>query len=470
MSRVDPERVRVGIVGAGGNTRSKHIPGLRAIEGVEIVSVCNRSRASSEKAAAELGIPRIHDDWRSLVEAPDTDAIVIGTWPYLHCRTTVAALEAGRHVLCEARMAMDAREARLMRDAAAARPDLVAQLVPAPHTLGVDRTVQRMIGEGFLGEPLAIEVRAIEGGFIERDAALHWRQDADLSGRNIMSLGIWYESLQRWVGDATSVTAAARVFVRQRRDPATGAWRAISVPDHLDVVAEMACGAQAHFVVSSAMGLAGADGITVHPRPDERHIRRTDVYDLAVLVREEYAGRVELNIEGNPTPELRALLADVRPDQATLVPDDPAQATSDHGWDPDAPISRGLADVVAEIRDRGMRVSLFMDADVSMIERVHNTGADRIELYTGPWAYAFGGSDEDRVLRTFVEAAAAARRLGLGLNAGHDLNLENLPRLQAAIPGIDEVSIGHAITADALKMGFAPAVRAYRRVLSGTAA
>ena len=264
MSRVDPGTLRVGIVGAGTNTRARHVPGLRAIEGVEIVSVCNRTRASSERAAAGLGIPRVYDDWRRLVEAPDTDAIVIGTWPYLHCRTTVAALEAGRHVLCEARMAMDAREARLMRDAAAARPDLVAQLVPAPHTLGVDRTVQRLIGEGFLGEPLAIEVRAIEGGFIERDAPLHWRQDADLSGRNIMSLGIWYESLQRWVGDARSVTAVARVFVRQRRDPATGAWRAISVPDHLDVVAEMACGAQAHFMVSSAMGLAGADGITLY--------------------------------------------------------------------------------------------------------------------------------------------------------------------------------------------------------------
>ena len=256
-------RIRIGIVGAGANTRAKHIPGLRAIDGVEIVSVCNRTRASSEQVAKEMGIPRVYDDWRRLVEASDTEAIVIGTWPYLHCRVTLAALEAGRHVMCEARMAMDAREAHLMRDAAAARPALVAQVVPSPYTLGVDRAVRRLIGEGFLGDPLVIEVRAVGGGFLDRDAPLHWRQDVDLSGRNIMSLGIWYEALQRWVGEARAVTAATRVFIRQRRDAVSGVPRAVIVPDHVDAVADMACGAQAHFVVSSAMGLSGGNEITL---------------------------------------------------------------------------------------------------------------------------------------------------------------------------------------------------------------
>jgi predicted dehydrogenase len=258
------QEIRVGVVGAGANTRGKHIPGLRAINGVEIVSVCNRTRASSERAAKNLGIPRVYDTWRELVEAPDTDAIVIGTWPYLHCPATLAALESGKHVMCEARMAMNAPEARMMRDAAAARPDLVAQVVPSPFTLGVDDAVQRLVSEGFLGDVLVIEVRVAGGEFIDRDGPLHWRRDAHLSGVNVMALGIWYEALMRWVGEAVSVAARTRVFIRQRRDPATGRMRAVRVPDHVDVVADMACGAQAHFVVSSVMGFAGADGITLY--------------------------------------------------------------------------------------------------------------------------------------------------------------------------------------------------------------
>lgn len=210
---------------------------------------------------------------------------------------------------------------------------------------------------------------------------------------------------------------------------------------------------------------AGAEGITVHPRPDERHIRRSDVYALRDLIHREFAQRVEFNVEGNPTPEFMALVNEIRPDQATLVPDDPAQSTSDHGWDPDNPISEILPGVVAELKGHGMRVALFMDANPSMIERIHNTGADRIELYTGPWAESFGRAGDEATLGLFAQAADTARRLGFGLNAGHDLNLDNLPRFQAAIPGVEEMSIGHAITADALKMGFGEAVRAYRRIL-----
>jgi len=207
---------------------------------------------------------------------------------------------------------------------------------------------------------------------------------------------------------------------------------------------------------------AGADGVTVHPRPDERHIRRTDVYDLAEVVAQS---EVELNIEGNPTPDFLALVEDVKPEQVTLVPDDPNQSTSDHGWDPDEPISKPLPEIVSRLQAGGMRVSLFMDPDVAMIERIHNTGADRIELYTGPWAEAFGGADAQDVLAQFEASGAAAGALGLGLNAGHDLNLENLDRFLGAVAGVEEVSIGHAITADALKMGFAQAVAAYQDIL-----
>ncbi len=247
--------IRVAVFGAGANTRSRHIPGLKALPGVEIVGVCNRSRASSERAARELGIQKVYEHWRELAADPGIDAVVIGTWPYMHCAVTVAALEAGKHVMCEARMAMDAREARAMREAARKRPELAAQIVPSPFTLRVDRAIQRSIAAGEIGEVLAVEVR--EGGrFLDRNAPLQWRQDAALSGCNVMSMGIWYEALMRWVGEATHVSAAGKVFARTRADEG-GVRRAVRVPEHLDAVADLACGAQLHMQISAVTGLAG---------------------------------------------------------------------------------------------------------------------------------------------------------------------------------------------------------------------
>ena len=256
------QAIRVGIVGAGGNTRLRHIPGLRAQEGVEIVSVCNRSRESSERAAREFGIPMVYGTWPELAAADDTDAIVIGTWPYLHCPVTLAALAAGKHVMCEARMAMDAGEARAMRDAARHKPHLVAQVVPAPMTLHVDATVTRLISDGFLGDVLAVEVRD-GGSFLDRDAPLHWRMDREFSGMNVMTLGIWYETVLRWVGEAARVTAMGRTFVTMRKD-AEGALRAVQVPEQIDVLAEMACGAQAHFQVSRVSGFGDPPQATLY--------------------------------------------------------------------------------------------------------------------------------------------------------------------------------------------------------------
>ena len=253
---MSPEPIRVGIVGAGANTRDRHIPGLQAIAGVEIVSVCNRSAESSDRAAEQFGIPTTYAHWNELVEAPDTNAIVIGTWPYLHCQATLAALAAGKHVLCEARMAMNATEAWEMYDAAQANPHLVVQIVPSPMTLRVDATLQRLIASGYLGDLLAIEVR-VGGDFLDAAAPLHWRQDFDLSGFNIMSMGIWYEALLRWVGAATRVQAMGKTFTPMRTDD-SGSLHAVRVPEHVDVVADMACGAQLHMQVSSVTGLAGA--------------------------------------------------------------------------------------------------------------------------------------------------------------------------------------------------------------------
>lgn len=248
-------QIRVGVIGAGANTVAHHIPNLQAMPGVTVAAVCNRSRASSARVAERFGIPQVYERWHELVAAPELDAVVIGTWPYMHCPATLAALAAGKHVLCEARMAMNLAEARAMRDAARAQPGLVAQVVPAPHTLAVDATVCRLLAEGYLGEVLAISLR--DGSrFLDRASPIHWRQDTDLSGYNILSLGIWYETLMRWVGEATRVQALGKVFVRQRRDEA-GGLRAVRVPEHLDVLADMACGAQAHIQVSAVTGHAG---------------------------------------------------------------------------------------------------------------------------------------------------------------------------------------------------------------------
>ena len=212
---------------------------------------------------------------------------------------------------------------------------------------------------------------------------------------------------------------------------------------------------------------AGAHGVTVHPRPDERHIRRTDVIELATLIRDELPPQIEYNIEGYPTPEFVALIGDVRPDQVTLVPDAPDQRTSDHGWDLGRDGER-LVPLIAQLHESGARVSLFLDPEPAQVAGVKQAGADRIELYTGPYAHEFGRPGGKRLLERYVRTAAAAAELGLGVNAGHDLNVNNLPTFAHAVPQLAEVSIGHAITADALRIGFPAAVEAYLRALRRT--
>ncbi|HEY8509097.1 MAG TPA: pyridoxine 5'-phosphate synthase [Steroidobacteraceae bacterium] len=202
---------------------------------------------------------------------------------------------------------------------------------------------------------------------------------------------------------------------------------------------------------------AGAHGITVHPRPDERHTRATDVYDLARLIAERPG--IELNVEGNPFHKFMEIVRNARPAQATLVPDSPDAFTSDHGWDLRAQGQR-LVPIIKELKDLGIRVSLFMDADSPDIERAKEIGADRIELYTEPYAAAYGTDRLEEVFERYAKAAARAQAVGLGVNAGHDLNLENLRKF-CTIPGILEVSIGHALIADALEMGLAATVQEY---------
>jgi pyridoxine 5-phosphate synthase len=207
---------------------------------------------------------------------------------------------------------------------------------------------------------------------------------------------------------------------------------------------------------------AGAAGITVHPRPDERHIRKGDVFEIAELMR-LWPDR-EYNIEGNPFHNLMDFIRAVKPHQATFVPDSQEQSTSDHGWSFPQDAQR-LKPLIDECRALGVRVSLFMDPIPEQMTACKAVGADRVELYTETWASAFGTASEASVLAQFSAAANAARAVGLGLNAGHDLTRANLKPFVAAIPFLAEVSIGHAFVSDALELGYAEAVRAYLAAL-----
>ncbi len=208
---------------------------------------------------------------------------------------------------------------------------------------------------------------------------------------------------------------------------------------------------------------AGAAGITVHPRPDERHIRRTDVFALQEMLRTDWPGR-EYNIEGYPTEEFLKLCEAARPDQVTLVPDMPGQTTSDHGWDAVTHQSF-LSDVVRRIQGEGMRCSIFVDADPTQAAAAALTGARRIEIYTGPYGHSFDPAEQRARLEEVAVTADAAVKLGMAVNAGHDLTLDNLPPLVRRTPHISEASIGHAVIADCLIHGMAETVRRYRAAL-----
>lgn len=201
----------------------------------------------------------------------------------------------------------------------------------------------------------------------------------------------------------------------------------------------------------------GADGITVHPRPDERHIRRDDVFSLRPLVKTEF------NIEGYPTPEFMDLVLKVKPEQVTLVPDAPGDLTSSAGWEVE-PHMEFLTGIIDTLREAGIRSSIFVGTDCDNIRMAAKTGADRVELYTKPYADRFPESPEDAV-RPFAEAAKVAREAGIGINAGHDLNLDNLRYFAENVPFLDEVSIGHAIISDALYLGIGETIRRYREAL-----
>lgn len=299
------ETLRIGIIGAGANTRAKHIPLLQAISGVEILQVCNRSEDSSRRAANDFGIPHIAARWEDLVANPDLDAVVIGTWPYLHAPITLASLAAGKHVLSEARMAMNASEAKRMLDASLARPELVAMVVPSPFTLPWDKTIRRLLNEGAIGTLLHVDVFANSRAFFQPDRPMTWRDDRSLSGLNTQMLGIYYEAMVRWTGHVRlPVQASARIHATSRSDT-QGRQHPVHIPDHLDVLGEFESGATLHMRCSQITGacptpndflLYGSQGtLRLDLTKNELHLLKPEGREEPVHIAEEERGawRVE---------------------------------------------------------------------------------------------------------------------------------------------------------------------------------
>jgi len=249
------QEIRVGLIGAGGNVRNRHIPGFRKVAGCEIVAVANRSIASGRRVADEFDIPRVYGSWQELLEDDSINAVCIGTWPYMHRTLTLAALEKGKHVLTEARMASTAQEAKDMLAASLRHPDLVCQLTPTSTSYKIDNLLKQLIGEGYLGELLSVEMQRLQTRFADFDGDLHWRHDWTLSGYNTLNIGASYESMMRWLGRGNRVMAMAKVHVPYRRH-ANGEPTSVAISDHVDILYELANGAQVHMRMSATTGLS----------------------------------------------------------------------------------------------------------------------------------------------------------------------------------------------------------------------
>lgn len=254
--------IRVGIIGAGGIVRTRHVPGLRNEENVILAAVANSTRESSLRAAQEHGIQRVFDRWEDLVSWEGIDAVLIGTPPYMHRAITLAALNAGKHVFCQARMAMNAAEAREML-AAAERSNCTTMLCPPPHYMRGDRVVRRLIAEDYLGSLYHVNVRWYTNEYVDPQAPLHWRQVGRISGLNTLALGMMLEVIHRWVGTAQRVTAQTFTAITQRRDH-TGQLQPVDRPDSVSAVAEMRRGGLATLLLSGIAHHPGLNSIELY--------------------------------------------------------------------------------------------------------------------------------------------------------------------------------------------------------------
>ncbi|MCA9094417.1 MAG: Gfo/Idh/MocA family oxidoreductase, partial [Planctomycetaceae bacterium] len=246
-------RIRIGIVGAGANTRDRHIPGFKLIPGVELTGVVNRSPESSNRIAQQHGIPKTYSTWQELVADPDIDAVMIGTWPNLHADVTVAALNAGKHVLTEARMARDLDEARRMHAAAKAHPDRVAMIVPSPFGLVHDTFIKELIRDDFLGDIREVVVIGADDTFRDYTKFLHWRQDREISGNNILMMGILHETVSRWISSPSHVFAQSATFEPTRPSPDEQKQVPITVPESVQILTRYPDGARGIYHMSGSI-------------------------------------------------------------------------------------------------------------------------------------------------------------------------------------------------------------------------
>jgi predicted dehydrogenase len=249
------DRIGIGMVGAGSIARARHVPGFKAIRGVELVGVVNRSPESSEQARQSLGFGRTYANWRELLDDPKVDAVVVATWPYLHAPVTLAALEAGKHVLTQARMAMNSIEAEEMLAASLEHPELTTMIVPAPTSIWGDRAIQRLLAEGALGDLRTM--RLTWGGSVSGGAADPWRRQKRFSGNNIMAVGILYECVSRWLGDATSVQARTEVYETAERS--ANRTNHLDVPDYVAIQAEFPARVHATVEIAAHTANGGAN-------------------------------------------------------------------------------------------------------------------------------------------------------------------------------------------------------------------
>ncbi|QDT91372.1 Gfo/Idh/MocA family protein [Gimesia algae] len=303
--------IRIGIVGAGANTKARHIPGFQAIEDVEIVGVVNSTPASTDKVARKYAIPQTYSHWKELVEDPEIDAVMIGTWPDLHCEITCMALEAGKHVLTEARMARNLAEAKQMLQVSQARPDLIAQIVPSPFGLKYHPEVIKLITQKYLGSLREVIVLGADDSFWDYSKKLHWRQDKEISGNNVLTMGILHETLSRWVPPVERVFAQSSIFEPQRPSTKRPGNADVTIPDSLQIVTRLQGGANAMYHLSGSIlfgpglqiHLYGSHGtIKVHFTPEEKifvgHMGETELKEIQVPQADQGGWRVEAEFIG----------------------------------------------------------------------------------------------------------------------------------------------------------------------------
>ena len=275
--------IRVGLIGAGGNMRNRHIPGFKKQKGVVLAAVANRSKASGKKIADAFGVEKVCGDWLEILEDETIDAVCIGTWPNMHETLAVGALDHGKHVLCEARMAMNSAEAHRMLKASMDYPRQIAQIVPSPRTFAIDRTVMGLMGKGAIGDLVHADARVYTGSnFPKYDSPMHWRYEREFSGNNIMAMGILYEAMMRWVGTAKSVQALGQSVIKHRKG-ADGSRVQMTIPDFVDCICEMEQGGTMRYSIASTLGHT--------PMSIDVHIYGTDG---TIAVQEKHGGKLEV--------------------------------------------------------------------------------------------------------------------------------------------------------------------------------